>query len=62
MKTVLIERDLAPKDQASKIKEAAGGELKLVLECTGVESSISTAIFVRLSPFSHVRSSDQRRF
>ncbi|PBK99441.1 GroES-like protein [Armillaria gallica] len=45
VKTVLIGRDLAPKDQASKIKEAAGGELKLVLECTGVESSISTAIF-----------------
>ncbi|KAF8916318.1 chaperonin 10-like protein [Mucidula mucida] len=43
--TVLIERELSPEQQAIKIKAVAGRELKLSLECTGVESSISTAIF-----------------
>lgn len=51
VRTVLIEKGLTPHQQADKIKEAAGGELRLSLECTGVESSISTAIYVSFSSF-----------
>ncbi|KAJ3986165.1 L-arabinitol 4-dehydrogenase [Lentinula detonsa] len=43
--TVLIDRNATPKAQAEVIKKAAGGPLQLALECTGVESSIHTAIF-----------------
>ncbi|KAF8828200.1 hypothetical protein HHX47_DHR4000962 [Lentinula edodes] len=46
VRTVLIDRNATPKDQAELIKKAAGGPLQLALECTGVESSIHTAIFV----------------
>ncbi|KAJ3821525.1 L-arabinitol 4-dehydrogenase [Lentinula raphanica] len=45
VRTVLIDRNATPKAQAEVIKKAAGGPLKLALECTGVESSIHTAIF-----------------
>ncbi|KAJ3918723.1 L-arabinitol 4-dehydrogenase [Lentinula edodes] len=45
VRTVLIDRNATPKDQAELIKKAAGGPLQLALECTGVESSIHTAIF-----------------
>ncbi|KAJ7577058.1 chaperonin 10-like protein [Mycena floridula] len=45
VRTVLIQRDLSPKEQALKIKEAAGTSLKVALECTGVEGSIHTAIY-----------------
>ncbi|KAL7416975.1 putative L-arabinitol 4-dehydrogenase [Mrakia frigida] len=46
VQTVLIERGVEPLDIAKKIKEAAGGiELSLALECTGVKSSIWSAIF-----------------
>jgi len=44
--TVLINRDLSPKEQAKKVKEAAGMDLALAIECSGVESSVQTAIFV----------------
>lgn len=47
VRTVLIERGQSPKEAAKNIKEAAGGELTLALECTGVESSIHSAIYVR---------------
>lgn len=45
VRTVLIQRDLTPKDQAAKIKDIAGVPLAIALECTGVESSVHTAIF-----------------
>ncbi|KAJ4468819.1 L-arabinitol 4-dehydrogenase [Lentinula aciculospora] len=45
VRTVLIDRTASPKAQAEVIKKAAGGPLQLALECTGVESSIHTAIF-----------------
>jgi len=47
VQTVLIERGsgLSPKDQAERIKEVAGLPLSVALECTGVESSIHTAIY-----------------
>ncbi|KAJ7832930.1 chaperonin 10-like protein [Mycena leptocephala] len=44
VRTVLIKRGTTPKEQAQEIKEAAGGALKLALECTGVESSVHTAV------------------
>lgn len=46
--TVQIDTSLDAKGQAQKIKEAAGMPLSLALECTGVESSITTAAYVRL--------------
>jgi threonine dehydrogenase-like Zn-dependent dehydrogenase len=46
VRTVLIKRGTTPKEQAQEIKEAAGGALKLCLECTGVESSVHTAVYV----------------
>ncbi|KAF5387370.1 hypothetical protein D9757_005763 [Collybiopsis confluens] len=44
-RTILIDRNASPKEQAEVIKKAAGGPLQLALECTGVESSIHTAIY-----------------
>jgi L-iditol 2-dehydrogenase len=47
VQTVLVERGQTAEEVAVKIREAAGGvELKFALECTGVESSIRTCIFV----------------
>ncbi|KAJ7504351.1 L-arabinitol 4-dehydrogenase [Mycena galericulata] len=43
--TVLIQRGTTAKEQAQDIIEAAGGPLKLALECTGVESSVHTAVY-----------------
>jgi L-iditol 2-dehydrogenase len=46
VRTVCIQKDWSQEETAAQIKRAAGGELKLALECTGVESSIRAAIFV----------------
>ena len=43
---MLVDKKLSPKEQAKVIKDIAGGPLQLALECTGVESSIHTAVFV----------------
>lgn len=52
VRTVLIERGTTSKDQAALVKAAAGGPLKLALECTGVESSVHTAVYVSsLEPY-----------
>lgn len=52
VRTVLIKRDTTSKEQATQIKDAARGPLKLALECTGVESSVNTAVYVSLpQPF-----------
>lgn len=45
--TVLVQKNDSPKQLAKKIEAAAGGKLQITLECTGVESSISSAIYVR---------------
>jgi len=50
VRTVLIERGSTPKESAVKIKAAAEGAVKVAIECTGVESSIHTAIHVRNNP------------
>ncbi|OJA15972.1 hypothetical protein AZE42_09713 [Rhizopogon vesiculosus] len=44
VRTILIERGTTPKDGAQKIKAAAEGAVKVAIECSGVESSIHTAI------------------
>jgi len=46
VRTILIERGSTPQESAEKIKSTAEGPLKIALECTGVESSIHTAIYV----------------
>lgn len=48
VRTVQIMRGENPKESAERIKEALGREAKLVLECTGAESSIHTGIYVGL--------------
>lgn len=44
--TVLIERSDSPENIAKKVVSAIGQKPVLALECTGVESSIRSAIFV----------------
>ncbi len=46
VRTVQIQRDADAKANAELIKGALGREAKLVIECTGVESSIHTGIYV----------------
>jgi L-iditol 2-dehydrogenase len=48
VRTVKVERGEGPKDVAKKVREAAGVPIQLTLECTGVESSIHTGVFVGL--------------
>ncbi|KAF8966309.1 L-arabinitol 4-dehydrogenase [Flammula alnicola] len=45
VRTVLISRNATSKEQAAQVKEAAGGPLSVALECTGVESSVHTAVY-----------------
>lgn len=45
-KTVLVERGLSPQDIGTKIVDALGMEARVVLECTGVESSIHSGVYV----------------
>ncbi|KAF8239390.1 GroES-like protein [Tricholoma matsutake] len=45
VRTVLIQRGMSPKEQAEQVRAVAGGFLKLALECTGVESSVHTAVY-----------------
>lgn len=46
VRTVLVERGLDAKAVGAKIVGALGMESKLVIECTGVESSIHAGIYV----------------
>ncbi|KAG8630869.1 hypothetical protein KVT40_000009 [Elsinoe batatas] len=45
VRTLQVQKGQSPKDLSEAIKEKLGQEAKLVLECTGVESSIHTAIY-----------------
>ena len=45
--TIKVSKDDIPKDIAGRIKEQGGSEgIACAVECTGVESSVSTAIYV----------------
>ena len=46
VKTLLIQKGWTPQEVGAKAKEAAGAPLKLALECTGVQSSILSAVYV----------------
>nr|POF11523.1 l-arabinitol 4-dehydrogenase [Quercus suber] len=46
VRTVKVERGEDPKDTAQRVKHALGQEAKLVIECTGVESSIHAGVYV----------------
>lgn len=45
VRTVKVEKGKTPEVMAEDVKAALGQEAKLVMECTGVESSIHTAIY-----------------
>ncbi|WVN86086.1 uncharacterized protein L203_101244 [Cryptococcus depauperatus CBS 7841] len=45
VQTVLINKADKPEDVSKKIKDAAGMDLAVALDCTGVEASIRTAIY-----------------
>jgi L-iditol 2-dehydrogenase len=47
VRIVQVQKDQGAHGVASSVKHALGQEAKLVIECTGVESSIHTAIYVR---------------
>lgn len=47
VKTVRIDMAETPKDVAARIVSSLGGECKIAFECTGVESSVQSAIYVR---------------
>ena len=53
VRTLFVEKGLESKEIGEKIKEALGRESKLVIECTGVESSIHSAIYVSSSSSSN---------
>ena len=50
VRTVKIEKGAGPEEVAGDVKKALGGETGLTLECTGVESSIHSAIYVSIRP------------
>lgn len=52
-RTVLVPKGVEAKEVGEKIKAALGQEAKLSIECTGVEQSIHSAIYVS-RPFSSV--------
>lgn len=46
VRTVTVQKNENPKDTADRIKVALGQEAKLVIECTGVESSVHAGVYV----------------
>jgi L-iditol 2-dehydrogenase len=46
VRTVVVDMKDTPEEIAGKVKAAAGMEVRVAMECTGVESSIRAAIFV----------------
>jgi L-iditol 2-dehydrogenase len=49
VRTVQVDLKTAPKDVATQVRKALGQEAKLAFECTGVESSVQSAIYVSAS-------------
>lgn len=46
VKTLAIERGTCPEEIGKQIRDLAGMPLRVALECTGIESSITAAIYV----------------
>lgn len=57
VKTVRIQKTEAPKEVGERIIKALGCESKLVFECTGVESSVQSAVYVSRGSFFPQRAS-----
>lgn len=53
VRTILIQKGSSPQEDAIRIKKIAEVPLKLAIDCTGVENSIHTAIFVSPLPRFH---------
>ena len=51
IRTVLVEKGVEPRAMAEKVKNVLGMQPLVALDCTGAESSIATAIYVRRSSF-----------
>lgn len=54
VKTVQIERSWTPKETSEAIKNAAGTGIRVAIDATGFESSITAAIYVRVIRMSMV--------
>lgn len=48
VRTLLVDPKAAAKDTASMLEGVAGSKIQFTLECTGFETSIASAIYVRL--------------
>ena len=48
VRTVVVDMKDTPEEIAVKVKAAAGMEVRVAMECTGVESSIRASIFVSI--------------
>lgn len=48
VRTIAVQRGETPVDVGKRIVDALGQEAKLVMECTGVESSVHSGIYVSL--------------
>lgn len=59
VRTVWVQKTDEPETVGGKIKEALGREAALAMECTGVQSSIHSAIFVGLMNCQHCLAADQ---
>ncbi len=46
VRPVLVDRTLGARDVATEVRKSLATEAKLVFECTGVESSVQTGIYV----------------
>ena len=48
VRTVCIDKSWNEEEVSKRIREVAGGPVKVAMECTGFESSIRAAVYVRL--------------
>ena len=58
VRTVLVQPGKSPHEVAVHIREAAEGPVKIVFECTGVQSSIHAGIYVRVCGYLDVLHTD----
>ena len=56
VRPIHVQPDKGPEEVAMSVKQALGQDAKLVIECTGIESSIHAAVYVRRSVHACLRS------